>query len=410
MVRLCAALGYPERRLPPVIHVAGTNGKGSTTAFLRAFAEAQGLKVHVYTSPHLVRFAERIRIAGRLISEPQLQDVLQRVETANAGGPITFFEVTTAVALLAFSETPADLCLLEVGLGGVLDATNVIARPEVAVIAPIDLDHREFLGDTIEQIAAEKCGIIKPGAPVIVGRQAPEAFAVIERRAAGQGAPLLALGRDFDGYPERGRLVFQAEDRLLDLPLPALIGAHQIDNASLAIAAALALGRPALEEAAIARGLQSVRWPARMQPLDEGPLGLAAKAADAKLILDGGHNPHAARALAAALADLDRRDPRPLVLIVGLLSNKDADAFFAELARLAPTAVLTTGFTAEAATDANALASAARQRGLSAQACADFRAAFTAALALAPRPRVVICGSLYLAGEVLALSRATWPE
>lgn len=242
MRRLCAALGNPERRLPPVVHVAGTNGKGSTVAFLRAMAEAAGLKVHVYTSPHLVRFAERIRIAGELITDQALAEVLDRIEAANAGQPITFFEVTTAAALLAFAETPADLCLLEVGLGGVLDATNVVEGVAVSVIAPVDLDHREFLGDTIAKIAAEKAGILRPDVPAVIGRQSEEAFAVIERRAEEVGAPMIVLGRDFDAWAERGGMSFNTvvsgEERLIELPAPALPGPHQIDNAAHAVAAA----------------------------------------------------------------------------------------------------------------------------------------------------------------------------
>ncbi|NEX92984.1 folylpolyglutamate synthase/dihydrofolate synthase family protein, partial [Caulobacter sp. 17J65-9] len=306
MQRLCSALGDPERKLPPVVHVAGTNGKGSTVAFIRAIAEAAGLKVHVYTSPHLVRFAERIRVAGRLIGDDELAGVLDRVEQANAGEPITFFEVTTAAAFVAFADTPADLCILEVGLGGKLDATNVIGAPAVSVIAPVDLDHREFLGGTIEEVAAEKAGILKRGGAAVIGRQSEAAFAVIEAQAERIGAPLTVLGRDFDAYPERGGLVFQGADRLLDLPTPSLPGAHQIDNAGAAVAAAVLLNHPRIDEAAIARGLTAAVWPARFQKLTAGPLAERAQAAGAELYLDGGHNPHAARAVADALAALTR--------------------------------------------------------------------------------------------------------
>ncbi len=262
MWRLCAALDNPQDRLPPVIHVAGTNGKGSTVAYLRAMAEAAGLQVHVFTSPHLVRFAERIRLAGTLISDDHLADVLNRVEKANAGLPITFFEITTAAALVAFAEVPADLCIVEVGLGGVLDATNVVT-PKVSVIAPVDIDHREFLGDTLDKIAIEKAGIIKPEAPVVSARQRQEAEDVIETAAALAGSELTLMGRDFDAWNERGRLLVQMQDRLLDLPAPSLPGDHQFANAGLAVAALLALADSRIDEAAMAAGIAGAVWPAR---------------------------------------------------------------------------------------------------------------------------------------------------
>jgi dihydrofolate synthase/folylpolyglutamate synthase len=410
MRRLCGALGDPQDRLPPVIHVAGTNGKGSTVAFLRGIAEAAGLRVHVYTSPHLVRFAERIRVAGRLIDERRLAEVLDRVTRANAGAPITFFEVTTAAAFVAFAETPADLCLLEVGLGGRLDATNVIGRAAVSAIAPVDLDHREFLGDSIEQIAAEKAGILRRGAPAVAGRQSGAALEVIEAAAKRAGAPLSAMGRDWDVWGERGGLVWQGGDRLLDLPAPALAGAHQIDNAGLAVACALALGDPRIDEAAIAEGLRSTAWPARYQRIDRGPLGERARAAGAELRLDGGHNPHAATALAETLRTAAARDGRPTVLIAGLLANKDAAAFFDAFRTPGPR-VVCVPFAAETAAAPERLAEAARAAGLSAEVADGVEAALDRALAGAGPlpPRVVICGSLYLAGEVLALSPETWP-
>lgn len=406
MRRLCAALGDPQRRFPPVVHVAGTNGKGSTVAFLRAMAEAAGLRVHVFTSPHLVRFAERIRLAGTLITDGHLAAVLETVEAANAGEPITFFEITTAAAFQAFSEVPADLILLEVGLGGALDATNVIEAPAVSVICPVDHDHREFLGDDIRSIAGEKAGIIKRGRPVVAGWQNEEAFEVIEARARALGAPLTAMGRDVDAYLAAGRLTVQAEDRLLDLPLPALAGPHQIANAGVAAIAALQLHLP---EQAISRGVETVRWPARMQRLTAGPLAERARAVNTDVWLDGGHNAHAARALADALRDLQARDGREAVLVCGLLANKDAEAFFDAFRTLNPRIVATT-FTADTASPPERLVSAARAAGLRAEAAPDVTAALERALAVdgAP-PRVMICGSLYLAGEVLALSRDTWP-
>lgn len=406
MERLCAALGNPERRLPPIVHVAGTNGKGSTVAFLRAMAEAAGLSVHVYTSPHLVRFAERIRLAGRLIAEDRLAEVLDRVEAANAGEPITFFEVTTAAAFVAFAETPADLCLLEVGLGGRLDATNAIPAPRLSVITPVDMDHKEFLGDTIERIAAEKAGILKRGVPAVIGRHRPEALEVIERAAERLSAPLTVLGRDFDAWAERGGLAVQLPERLLDLPAPALAGAHQIDNAGVAVACAAALNLP---EAAAAEGLRRAVWPARVQRLTAGPLHAIAAAAGADLWLDGGHNPHAAAALARTLEDGARRDGRPVVLIAGMLGNKDAAGFFAAFRDLNPR-VLTVGFDSPAACPPEDLAEVARSRGLVAEAATSLQDAVQKATAgTEPPPRVMICGSLYLAGEVLALSPHTYP-
>ena len=407
MVRLCTALGDPQRRLPPVIHVAGTNGKGSTVAYLRAMAEAAGLRVHVFTSPHLVRFAERIRLAGTLITDAHLAEVLERVETANAGLPITFFEITTAAAFQAFSEVPADLCLIEVGLGGVLDATNVVS-PVVSVIAPIDIDHREFLGDTLAAIAQEKAGIIKPNTPVVCARQAEEAEAVVDREADLAEAPLTMMGRDFDAWNERGRLLVQMQDRLLDLPAPSLPGDHQFANAGLAVAAILALNDPRIDETAMAKGIAATTWPARFQRLTAGPLAERAKAAGADLWLDGGHNPHAGLAVARALGDLAARDGRPVALIAGLLANKDATGFFAPFAPL-KARLFSVTFEAAAAASAAQTAAAAELAGIRAHACDSVEAALDKALAIEPTPHVLICGSLYLAGEVLAMSPETWP-
>lgn len=408
MRRLCAALGDPQDRLPPVIHVAGTNGKGSTVAYLRAMAEAAGLRVHVFTSPHLVRFAERIRLAGTLITDDHLADVLDRVEAANAGLPITFFEITTAAAFVAFADVPADLCIVEVGLGGLLDATNVIAKPAVSVIAPVDIDHREFLGDTIAKIAVEKAGIIKPGAPVISARQHGDAEDVLETTAALAGVELTLMGRDFDAWNEGGRLLVQMQDRLLDLPAPALAGEHQFANAGLAVAALLALGDSRIDEAAMGRGIAGAVWPARFQRLTAGPLADRAKAAGADLWLDGGHNPHAGRAVSRAVADLAARDGRPVALISGLLANKDATGFFTPFRGVA-TKVFTVTFEGHAAASAAETAAAAELAGLRAAACDGVEDALTRALQLEPKPHVLICGSLYLAGEVLAMSPETWP-
>ncbi|HYC68441.1 folylpolyglutamate synthase/dihydrofolate synthase family protein [Brevundimonas sp.] len=403
---LCAALGDPQHRLPPVIHVAGTNGKGSTVAFIRAIAEAAGLRVHAYTSPHLVRFNERIRLAGRLIEDQPLNAILDRVEAAidSSGSQATVFESTTAAAFVAMSETPADLAIIEVGLGGVLDATNVIERPLLSVITPVDLDHAEFLGASLRGVAVEKAGILKPGARGLIARQPEEAMAAIEVAADAVRAPLTVMGTDFDAWAERGGMAFQDQSRFLDLPAPALAGPHQVANAGLAVAVALELDLP---ESAIANGLRTVRWPARMQRLTAGPYADAARAADAELWLDGGHNPHAGRALAEALLERQARAPRPLALIVGMLANKDAGGFFEALKETGAT-VFTTCFDGAAA-EPEALAAVARGHGLGATACASTTEALERALRLGAG-RVVICGSLYLAGEVLGASRETWPD
>ena len=401
MQALCAALGDPQHRLPPVIHVAGTNGKGSTVAFIRAIAEAAGLTVHAYTSPHLVRFNERIRLAGRLITDEALNAVLDRIEAVDCEA--TVFESTTAAAFVAMSEVPADLAVIEVGLGGLLDATNVIERPLLSVITPVDLDHAEFLGTRLRGVAVEKAGILKPGARGLIARQPEEAMAAIEAAAAAVHAPLTVMGVDFDAWAERGGMAFQDQSHFLDLPAPALVGPHQIANAGLAVAVALELDLPA---GAIAEGLLTTDWPARMQRLTAGPHAGTARAADAELWLDGGHNPHAAAALAEALAQRQARAPRPLALVVGLLANKDAGGFFEALKHSGAT-VFTTPFDGAAA-EPEALAAVARGHGLGATACASAGEALERALRLGAG-RVVICGSLYLAGEVLGASRATWP-
>jgi len=402
MRTLCAVLGNPQDRLPPVIHVAGTNGKGSTIAFVRAMAEAAGLKVHVYTSPHLVRFNERIRLAGELISDEKLSAILDRIEAVK-GVEATVFESTTAAAFVAMAETPADLCIIEVGLGGTLDATNVIERPLLSVIAPVDLDHAEFLGTEIAGIAGEKAGILKAGARGIVARQSEEAMAVIEAKAAEAHAPLTVMGVDFDAWDERGGMVFQDQEQFFDLPAPALKGPHQVANAGLAVAVALELDLPA---EAIVAGVAGAIWPARMQRLSAGPYGEMARAAEAELWLDGGHNPHAGRALAEALAERQRKAPRPLALIVGMLANKDHGGFF-EALKGSEAHVFTVGFEGTAA-DPAALAAVARGHGLGAQSSSSVDAALSRALRLGAG-RVVICGSLYLAGEVLGASPETWP-
>ena len=407
--RLLTALGHPERRLPPVIHVAGTNGKGSTVAFLRAIAEAAGLRVHAITSPHLVRFAERIRVAGDLISDEALAALTDRLETANDGQPISFFEITTVLALQAFAETPADICLVEVGLGGRFDATNVFDQPAVSVITPVDYDHLELLGPELPKIAWEKAGIIKRGRPVVCARQMDGAMEMIEREADDRMAPLFLMGRDFDAWEERGRLMVQMPDRLLDLPAPSLFGGYQFDNAGLAVAAALTFNHD-LSEEEIGQGVASAVWPARFQRLREGPLAALAKARGSDLWLDGGHNPHAGRALAEAASRLVDRDPRPLALVTGMFARKDAEGFFRPFAEMHPR-VFTTGFDSPNAATPGDLAEAARLAGLDAEPVADVTEALRRALdAPGPAPHVLICGGLHFAGEVLAMSPETWPS
>jgi len=406
---LLAKLGHPHRRLPPVIHIAGTNGKGSTTALLKAMLQAAGKRVHVYTSPHLVHFRERIEIAqadgkARPIGETELIEVLQRTSSANAGAPVTFFEVTTAAAFLAFAEHPADAVLLEVGLGGRLDATNVVAHPALAVITPIAIDHEDWLGASISLIAAEKAGILKPGVPAVISRQPPQALAAIRSQSSQVKAPLTVWGEDYEAYSQRGRLVYQSHERLLDLPLPALIGQHQLTNAGSAIAAALQLKRLGITHAAIERGLVEVRWPARMQRLDNGPLSQLL-APGSELWLDGAHNPAGAEAIAQTLAELEERAPKPLGLIVGMMGKKDAAGFFSHFRGLVRRVVTVPNpGSPEAAHDPIALAKVAQSVGLAADAATDVEAALVRLQKSDGRAlRVLICGSLYLAGQVLAL-------
>ena len=407
--RLLNALNRPQDRMGRVIHVAGTNGKGSTTAYLRAIAEAAGLKAHVLTSPHLVRFAERIRIAGTLIGDAQLSGLIDEVEAINDGQPISFHEISTALAFEAFSRTPADLAIIEVGLGGRYDCTNVFEAPAVSVITPVAYDHLEILGPELSKIAWEKAGIIKRGRPVVAARQMEEAEAVIEREALALDAPLHLMGRDFDAYEEAGRLVVQLEDRLLDLPAPSLYGAHQFANAGLAVAAIGQLNDPRIDEAAIGRGVASTVWPGRFQALTKGPLAALGRERGADLWLDGAHNPHSGEALARAVEKLVARDGRPVVLIVGMLGRKDSTAFFPHFSRLAPR-VFTTLFDSPNATPAEVLVESASGAGLRAEAAEGVEAALELALAIpGPVPHVIICGSLHFVGDVLSMSRETWP-
>ncbi len=406
MQRLLAALGNPERKLPPVIHVAGTNGKGSTVAFLRAILEAGGLRVHTYTSPHLVRFNERFRLGARdeggFVSNEELSATLEECERINAGAPITVFEITTAVGMVLFARHPADVMVMEVGLGGRLDATNVVDAPLASVITPIAIDHTDFLGDTLEKIAFEKAGIIKPGVPVIVAAQPRDALAVIERQAVRWRAPLKIAGEDWTATEERGRLVYQDDAGLLDLPAPKLYGRHQFENAGVAIATLRALKPLKIPPAAYEAGMVKAEWPARMQRLAQGRLVDLAPTGS-ELWLDGGHNPDGGRATAAALADLEERVSRPLVIIVGMLSTKDCAGFLRNFAGLARRVVAVPVPNAERGLPADSIADAARRIGLAATSRDDLDSALDAVrkLDLDPPPRILITGSLYLAGEVL---------
>ena len=391
--RLLAALDHPERRMPPVIHAAGTNGKGSTLAMLRAGYEGAGLSVHAYTSPHLARFHERIRVAGQLISEDALTAVLDECWDRNGGEAITYFEVTTCAAYLAFARTPAAITLVETGLGGRLDATNVFEAPALTIITPISLDHQQYLGDTLAQIAGEKAGILKRGVPCVVGPQPDEAMEVIEARAERLGVPLLAHGQHWHVSEERGRLVFQDENGLLDLPLPNLPGAHQIQNAGAALAALrhLGMGADACEAAVTAAD-----WPARMQRLRTGPL--PALVPDAQLWLDGGHNPAAGEALARHLSAMP---PRPVHLVCGMLNTKDVAGYLRPLAaqagRLTALSIPGEANTLPAAETARVAASV----GMQSDTADTIEEALQRVAAETPQARVLICGSLYLAGEVL---------
>src|SRR5262245_23945559 len=329
MWRVLERLGNPQRKAPPVIHVAGTNGKGSTIAFLRAMLEAAGKSVHVYTSPNLVRVNERFRLGGAgggvLVSDAELVDALAECERANGDAPITLFEIETAAAFVLFARHSADMPLLEVGLGGRLDATNVIERPLASVVTPVSMDHIEFLGDTLEKIAAEKAGIFRAGVPAVIAPQSDAASTVLERQAEKIRAPLHVAGQHWHAHVENGRLVYQDEQGLLDLPPPKLFGRHQFDNAGSAIAALRAAGIR-LPVQAIEQGLTRAEWPARLQRLTAGRL-VSIAPAGAELWLDGGHNADGGRAIAAALGDLEERVSRPLILVVGMLSTKDRAAF-----------------------------------------------------------------------------------
>jgi dihydrofolate synthase/folylpolyglutamate synthase len=391
--RLLAAMGNPERSLPPVIHVAGTNGKGSTQAMIRAGLEAQGKTCHAYTSPHLAWFHERIRLAGALITEPALMALLDDCMAFNGDAEITFFEITTCAAFLAFARTPADYTLLEVGLGGRLDATNVVEKPALTIITPVSIDHQQYLGETLPEIAFEKAGIIKRGVPVIIGPQTDEGLAVIEARAMRLGAPVLAFGQHWHVHEEHGRMVFQDENGLLDLPLPNLPGPHQVHNAGAALMALRMLGANAEAcEAAVTKAF----WPARMQRLKTGPL--VDLAPGVELWLDGGHNPAGGQAVASTLA---RMAARPTHLICGMINTKDVRGYMEPLAPVAETLRAVSIPGEKNTLPAEVTCEAARAAGIKATVSGSVAEALSEIAAVEPGARVLICGSLYLAGTVL---------
>lgn len=407
MWRILAALDHPEQKLPPVIHVAGTNGKGSTIAFLRAILEAAGLRVHVYTSPHLVRINERFRLAGTLATDAELEAAFAQCERANKGEPITLFEIETAAAFVLFAQHPADVLLLEVGLGGRLDATNVVDKPLASVITPIGMDHPEFLGDTLIKIAGEKAGIIKRGVPVICAEQQVEAQAVIEQTSRKLRAPLASATQEWHVHIEHGRLVYQDERGLLDITAPRLFGRHQFDNAGLAIATLRAIDAFKIEPSAYEAGVARADWPARMQRLSSGPL-LTLAPKDCELWLDGGHNADGGRVAAAALADLGERMERPVVLILGMMGNKDAHAFLANFSGLTRHIIAVPIPDNDNAMPPDVLANSVRTLGMRVDAAASVEAALSAIAKLSYEvpPRILIAGSLYLAGHVLAANGA----
>ncbi len=401
-------LGNPEQNLPPTIHVAGTNGKGSTIANLKAMAQAANLKPHVYTSPHLVTFNERIVVSGAQVSDDVLVDALQRVRDANAGAPLSFFEATTAAAYLIFSEAPADVALIEVGLGGRYDATNVIT-PTCCAITSIDYDHAEFLGRDLAGIAREKAGIMKAHTPVLCGAQNDLVNAVLESEAQKTKSGIKFWGQDFRAYRQHGRMVFEQGDEVLDLPLPALRGEHQILNSGLAVAVARQMQ---WSEEAITAGLQSTTWPARLQNLTKGVYAEIAHDAQAELWLDGGHNPHAARAIASAMAELEQVTERPLILITGMLANKDIGGFLDAFNGLA-SGVIGVGIPNHESLAPETLKELASSRNMQGHIASHVTEAIQTALLIGETlseesdahtlaaPRILICGSLYLAGEVL---------
>ena len=396
---LLEKLGNPQDRLPPVIHVAGTNGKGSTIAFARAILEAAGYSVHVHTSPHLVNWHERYRIAGKLVEEPILADAISRVADANDGQAITVFEILSAVMFVLFSEHKADYALVEVGLGGRFDATNVIENPLVSAIAPVALDHQAYLGDTIEKIAFEKAGIIKSGRPVAIGVQSDEARQVIEDVSSLHKSYALIAGQDFDFYQSGTGFIYQDGSGLLDLPMPALIGEHQMENAALAIAAIRA-ARIKVKDDDFAQGMKTAQWPARFQRMPKGRI-CEHLGDNAVLWLDGGHNPAAGNAIASELARQDKVHPMKTTLVCGMINTKDPSGFFAPFSAIGARVLTVPVNMSDAGIAADELAACASNSGLEARSFESLEAAIQELAPASANDRILFCGSLYLAGEVL---------
>lgn len=406
---LLADLGSPQSRLPPVIHIAGTNGKGSATAFCRALLEASGLNVHVHTSPHLVNWHERYRLGkkggGELVNDAVLAEAILRVERVNDGRTITVFELLTAVTFVLFSEHPADAVILEVGLGGRFDATNVIDRPAVSLIMPVALDHQAWLGDNVELIAAEKAGIIKRHCPVVLAEQRETAaLDVLTTIAHRLSAPLFIYGQDFHAFSENGRLVYQDEFGLYDLPTPALPGRHQYGNAAASIRAVKAAGFTITQEIA-ETALKSVEWPARLQRLTSGILVDLVREGS-EIWLDGGHNPHGGRAIAEAMADFEERQSRPLYLIIGMINTKDPSGYFEAFRGLAVKVFTAPILESDAGLDPVLLADSAFGAGLLAEPVSSVKEALLKIAKLSINidvpPRILIGGSLYFAGDILS--------
>ena len=391
------ALGSPQDALPPAIHVAGTNGKGSTIAFMSAIVEAAGLKVHAFTKPHLFQLNERFVVSSRFADDRALLEAAEDV--ARVEPRLTQFDAQVAAALLLFREHQAAVALIETGMGGRDDSTNVLDAPAASVITPIGLDHQDVLGATLAEIAVHKAGILKPGAPAIVARQAPDAMAMIEARAEEIGAPLFRCGVEWDAYASQGRLVVQTETRALDLPLPALQGRHQVDNAGLACAALLLSGVVALDDAAFASGVANAAWPGRLQSLTRGALSAPLRAVGGEVWVDGGHNAHAAQALARALGDMQRRREAPTIAIIGMRARKDADSFIGALAGAVDHVI---GVSLSEAHVAPAMIAAICDAFDVASSAAPSLTAAMQNAAQLPAPRVLICGSFLLAAEALA--------